>query len=102
MQLMMETILALRILRIGRLFQVLNHFKPMRLLWMALKASSYELFVLLTVSSVATFFFSTLIYYAEGKRNPHKSKFVSIPVGLWYEPSVTYVFALTIITHLQS
>jgi len=77
---------ALRILRIGRLFQVLNHFKPMRILWVALKASSYELIVLLTVSTVATFFFSTLIYYAEGKRNPRESKFISIPVGLWYGP----------------
>lgn len=82
---MLETVFALRILRIGRLFQVLNHFKSMQILWMALKASLYELTVLLTVSTVATFFFSTLIYYAEGKRNPNKSKFISIPVGLWYE-----------------
>jgi len=80
----LETVVVLRILRIVRLFQVLNHFKSMRILWMALKASSYELIVLLTVSTVATLFFSTLIYYAEGKRNPQKSKFISIPVGLWY------------------
>ena len=80
----METMMALRILRIGRLLQVLNHFKAMRILWLALNASSYELIVLLTVSAVATFFFSTLMYYAEGKRSS-QSNFVSIPVGLWYD-----------------
>ena len=82
-QIVLETLLVLRILRIGRLFQVLNHFKPMRILWLALRASSYELMVLAMVCTVATFFFSTLIYYAEGRRNPGTSKFISIPVGLW-------------------
>jgi len=83
---MLEAVSPLRILRIGRLFQVLNQFKSMRILWMALKASLHELTVLLTVTAVAAFFFSTLIYYAEGKRNPAFSKFISIPVGLWYVP----------------
>jgi len=83
-QVILEMMLVMRILRIGRLFQVLNHFKPMRILWLALLASSYELMVLAMVCTVATFFFSTLIYYAEGRRNLDTSKFISIPVGLWY------------------
>ena len=78
----MDFLVMLRMLRIFRFFHVLHYFKPLRILLMAMRASVYELIVLLVFCSMFTLIFATLIYYAEGKSKPD-SRFVSIPIGLW-------------------
>lgn len=55
---------------------------------MAVKASTYELLVLLVFYIAAMMFFGFFVYYAESylqpKRIPSGSPITSIPLGIWY------------------
>ena len=92
-----ETIFVLRIIRIFRIFHLVKHYRALKILIHAIKASIQELLMLCIFLVIAMLVFSTLIFYAE--RSPEdkslvttddaiddeeKGTFKTIPIGFWW------------------
>jgi voltage-gated potassium channel Kch len=83
----LETIFVLRIIRIFRVFHLVKHYKALKILVHAIKASIQELLMLSIFLFIATLVFSTLIFYAERPAdysNMASSQFGTIPIGFWW------------------
>ena len=83
----LETIFILRIIRIFRIFHLMKHYKALKILVHAIKASFQELMMLSIFLFIATLVFSTLIFYAERPIDYTmltKSQFETIPIGFWW------------------
>ena len=83
----LETIFILRIIRIFRIFHILKHYKALKILVHAIKASMHELLMLAIFLFIGMLMFSTMIFYVEGPGHlsSHKeAKFKTIPVGFWW------------------
>ena len=86
----LETIFILRIIRIFRIFHLVKHYRALKILIHAIRASIQELLMLSIFLVIAMLVFSTLIFYAE--RNPNSEKalgfyegdFGTIPIGFWW------------------
>lgn len=83
-----ELIFILRIIRIFRIFHLVKHYKALKILVHAIRASIQELLMLSIFLFIAMLVFSTVIFYAErptvygGKTGG--GRFQSIPTGFWY------------------
>ena len=81
----LETIFILRIVRIFRIFHLVKHYKALKILVHAIKASVQELLMLAIFLFIAMLVFSTLIFYAERKGpNQNSESFPTIPIGFWW------------------
>lgn len=63
-----------------RLVKFIRHYRAMKILYLALKASIQEMLLLLLLISIGMLIFSTLIYYTEF----YTEDFESIPIGFWW------------------
>ncbi|ELU09920.1 hypothetical protein CAPTEDRAFT_157089 [Capitella teleta] len=84
-----ETIFILRIIRIFRIFHLVKHYKALKILVHAIKASIQELLMLAIFLFIAMLVLSTLIFYAERREiNPldpdAEGVIDTIPLGLWW------------------
>ena len=85
-----ETIFILRIIRIFRIFHLVKHYKALKILVHAIKASIQELLMLSIFLFIAMLIFSTLIFYAERPGplstagNSTSSSFGTIPIGFYW------------------
>ncbi|CAD5111689.1 unnamed protein product [Dimorphilus gyrociliatus] len=87
-----ETIFILRIVRIFRIFHLVKHYKALKILVHAIRASIQELLMLLIFIFIAMLVFSTLIFYAERPSQSKEdllhfegeTKFRTIPLGFWW------------------
>lgn len=81
-----ETIFILRIIRISRIFHILKHYKALKILVYAIKASVQELLMLSIFLFISMMIFSTMIYYAErpGPMRNTSGAFATIPIGFWW------------------
>ena len=83
-----ETIFILRIIRIFRIFHILKHYRALKILVHAIRASVNELLMLAVFLLIGMLIFSTIIFYAEGPDpfavTHEKVMFPNIPVGFWW------------------
>lgn len=84
-----ELIFILRIIRIFRIFHLVKHYKALKILVHAIRASIQELLMLSIFLFIAMLVFSTVIFYAERptahySRETGGGRFQSIPTGFWY------------------
>lgn len=81
-----ETIFILRIIRIFRIFHLVKHYKALKILVHAIKASIQELLMLSIFLFIAMLVFSTLIFYAERSvlGESGGGKFDAIPIGFYW------------------
>ncbi|KAK7150872.1 hypothetical protein R3I93_011966 [Phoxinus phoxinus] len=79
------TRIALRVMRIARVFKLAHHSSGLRTLAIALKSSMKELSLLFLYMSVGIFLFSALGYIIE-ESHP-ESMFTSIPQSFWWAVS---------------
>lgn len=90
---LLETIFVLRIIRIFRIFHLVKHYRALKILIHAIRASIQELLMLSIFLVIAMLLFATLIFYAE--RNPnsegvdlaldfYEGDFGTIPIGFWW------------------
>ena len=83
-----EIIFILRIIRIFRIFHILKHYRALKILVHAIRASVNELLMLAVFLLIGMLIFSTIIFYAEGPDpfavTQEKVKFPNIPVGFWW------------------
>ena len=84
-----EIIFILRIIRIFRIFHMVKHYKALKILVHAIKASVQELLMLAIFLFIAMLVFSTFIFYAERRdysgNNATSSELISdIPLELWW------------------
>ena len=84
-----ELIFILRIIRIFRIFHLVKHYKALKILVHAIRASIQELLMLSIFLFIAMLVFSTIIFYAErpvlyGDTRSVNSSFQTIPNGFWY------------------
>ena len=70
-----------KIIRIFRIFKLAKQYTGLKLLYLALRASTKELGLLCVFIVIGMIVFSTLIYYAEYE---HRGQFTDIPVGFWW------------------
>lgn len=75
-----DALLVIRLLRLFRFFRLLY---GLQVLLHTLKASSYELFLLLIILLIPVILFSSIIYYVEKSFDLH-TKFRSIPESFWW------------------
>ena len=80
----LETLFILRIIRIFRVFHLVKHYKALRILVHAIKASIQELLMLCIFLVIAMLVFSTLIFYAERPGPLDDGEFNTIPIGFWW------------------
>jgi hypothetical protein len=81
-----ETIFILRIIRIFRIFHLVKHYKALKILVHAIKASVQELLMLSIFLFIAMLVFSTLIFYAERSvlGDEGGGDFDTIPIGFYW------------------
>ena len=81
-----ETIFILRIIRIFRIFHLVKHYKALKILVHAIKASIHELLMLSIFLFIAMLVFSTLIFYAERAdiESMEPGDFDAIPKGFYW------------------
>ena len=87
----LETIFILRIIRIFRIFHLVKHYKALKILVHAIRASIQELLMLSIFLIIAMLVFATLIFYSERphpvdneNNNGAEAEFETIPVGFWW------------------
>lgn len=80
-QLGMDALVTLRVLRILRVFKLLRQSKRLQRLIETFKSSASELGLIVFIYMIMILVFSSVIYFAETKDNPH---FGSIPESMWY------------------
>lgn len=88
-QAVIETIFILRIIRIFRIFHLVKHYKALKILVHAIRASIQELLMLSIFLIIAMLVFSTLVFYAERPGGPALqddtlTDFDTIPIGFWW------------------
>ena len=88
-QAVVETIFILRIIRIFRIFHLVKHYKALKILVHAIKASVQELLMLAIFLFIAMLVLSTLIFYAERRdgethADNQTDLIDTIPLGLWW------------------
>ena len=76
-------LIALRVLRIFRIFILMKHFMALKVLMYTMKASTNELFLLLLVVILGVVIFACLVYYME-IFSDEKSDFAHIPLAFWW------------------
>ena len=87
---LLETIFILRIIRIFRIFHLVKHYRALKILIHAIRASIQELLMLSIFLVIAMLVFSTLIFYAERSPNSesaldfYEGDFGTIPIGFWW------------------
>lgn len=69
------------VFRAIRIMKLMKHYRGLRIMFLALKASFPEMLLLTLLLTISVLIFSTAIYFAE-LRNP--DTFASIPVGFWW------------------
>lgn len=74
----------LRLIRILQLFKLARHSQDMKILLQTFRASGQELMLLAFFLAIFSFFFASLVYYAERIQVNPKNEFISIPHGLWW------------------
>ena len=80
-----ETIFILRIIRVFRIFHLVKHYRALKILILAIKASFDELLMLAIFFSVAVLLFSTMAFYAERRTFDEDNDVIStIPLGFWW------------------
>ena len=81
-----ETIFILRIIRIFRIFHLVKHYKALKILVHAIKASVQELLMLSIFLFIAMLVFSTLIFYVERTKDNDEEPgdFNAIPWGFYW------------------
>ena len=85
----LETIFILRIIRIFRIFHLVKHYRALKILIHAIRASVQELLMLSIFLVIAMLVFATLIFYAERDPNSetlgfYGGDFGTIPIGFWW------------------
>lgn len=75
---------ALQMIRLLRLFRFFRLLYGLQVLLHTLKASSYELFLLLIILLIPVVMFSSIIFYVEKKLDRFHTKFQSIPASFWW------------------
>ncbi|XP_031549513.1 potassium voltage-gated channel protein Shaw-like [Actinia tenebrosa] len=75
---------ALQMIRLLRLFRFFRLLYGLQVLLHTLKASSYELFLLLIILLIPVVMFSSIIFYVEKKLDRFETKFQSIPASFWF------------------
>lgn len=75
---------ALQMIRLLRLFRFFRLLYGLQVLLHTLKASSYELFLLLIILLIPVVMFSSIIFYVEKKLDRFETKFQSIPASFWW------------------
>lgn len=76
-----DALLMIRLLRLFRFFRLLY---GLQILLHTLKASSYELGLLLLILLIPVILFSSIIYYIERTMDGKHTKFRSIPESFWW------------------
>lgn len=79
MFLLLQTLMALRVLR---LFRFTRHYHGLKTLWLAVKASKRELFLLFIFMIMATTFYATFIFCTEFFEV--SSYYNNIYIGMWW------------------
>ncbi|XP_061196622.1 potassium voltage-gated channel protein Shaw-like [Saccostrea echinata] len=80
---LIRLLIALRVLRIFRIFILMKHFMALKVLMYTLKASTNELFLLLLVVIIGVVIFACLVYYME-IFSDEVSDFKHIPLAFWW------------------
>lgn len=80
---LVRLLIALRVLRIFRIFILMKHFMALKVLMYTMKASTNELFLLLLVVILGVVIFACLVYYME-IFSDEKSDFEHIPLAFWW------------------
>lgn len=80
-KLLVDALLVFRLLRLFRFFRLLY---GLQVLLHTLKASSYELGLLLLILFIPVILFSSVIYYVERSMDSLDTKFRSIPESFWW------------------
>ncbi|EDO45172.1 predicted protein [Nematostella vectensis] len=75
---------ALQVIRLLRLFRFFRLLYGLQVIMHTLKASSYELFLLLLILLIPVVLFSSIIYYVEKNIDGKTTKFRSIPESFWW------------------
>lgn len=73
-----KTILALRIIRILRIFKLMKHYSGFKILVYTIKVSTKELFLIVIFLFMGVLIFASVIFYCDS------NTFDSIPVGFWW------------------
>ncbi|XP_064609217.1 potassium voltage-gated channel protein Shaw-like [Liolophura sinensis] len=73
-----KTILALRIIRILRIFKLMKHYSGFKILVYTIKVSTKELFLIVIFLFMGVLIFASVIFYCDNVT------FDSIPVGFWW------------------
>lgn len=72
---------AFKVMRVFRIFRVMQYFRGLRILWLAVKASVRELFLLAAFILLAITIFACFIYCAE---IANENTFDNAVIGLWW------------------
>lgn len=75
---------ALLVIRLLRLFRFFRLIYGLQVLSHTLKASSYELALLLTMLLIPVILFSSIVYFVEDHFDRNNTKFRSIPHSFWW------------------
>ena len=79
-----KAINALLVIRLLRLFRFFRLIYGLQVLSHTLKASSYELALLLTMLLIPVILFSSIVFFVEDHFNHKNTKFRSIPHSFWW------------------
>ncbi|KAH9524632.1 Potassium voltage-gated channel protein egl-36 [Bulinus truncatus] len=73
-----RTVLALRIIRVLRIFKLMKHYTAFKILVYTIKVSTKELLLMVIFLFTGVLLFASVIFYAEN------STFTNIPIGFWW------------------
>ncbi|KAI8789378.1 potassium voltage-gated channel protein Shaw-like [Biomphalaria glabrata] len=73
-----KTVLALRIIRVLRIFKLMKHYTAFKILVYTIKVSTKELLLMVIFLFTGVLLFASVIFYAEN------STFTNIPIGFWW------------------
>ncbi|CAL1539168.1 unnamed protein product [Lymnaea stagnalis] len=73
-----KTVLALRIIRVLRIFKLMKHYTAFKILVYTIKVSTKELLLMVIFLFTGVLLFASVIFYAENVT------FTNIPIGFWW------------------
>ncbi|XP_070174727.1 potassium voltage-gated channel protein Shaw-like [Littorina saxatilis] len=74
----LRSMLALRVIRVLRIFKLMKHYTAFKILVYTIKVSTKELLLMVVFLFSGVLIFASVIYYVE------RETFTSIPVGFWW------------------
>ncbi|XP_050403234.2 potassium voltage-gated channel protein Shaw isoform X1 [Patella vulgata] len=74
----LKSVLALRIIRVLRIFKLMKHYTAFKILVYTIKVSTKELLLMVIFLFTGVLIFASIIFYVEN------SNFNSIPIGFWW------------------